>query len=119
MPVYGSNNIISISPTGAGSAAKSVEQIVAEKLKFFLGTNKGEIPNQPDYGANLIIFVGHPLDQGLVDSIDSVIRAELGMWFPYITVDGIEKTVDKAEGRLSFILYYYLNEKIQSVNFYV
>ena len=119
MPVYGSNSLISFDSTGASGTSESVDSIVAEKLKFFLGTNKGEVLNNPDYGANLIIFVGLPLDQGLVDAIDGVIRAELGMWFPYVTVDGIEKTITKEDGSMEFLLYYELNGQIQSVSFYV
>lgn len=118
MPVYGSNSIISFD-SGSGESAPSTEDIVKQKLTFFLSTNKGEVPNNPDYGANLIMFTHLPLNQGLVDSIDAVIKAELGMWFPYVTVEGIDKIVDKDNGKMAFTLYYTLNEKIQTLDFYV
>lgn len=117
MGLRGNTSIITFEPTGMGSQKNTYDEIIKEKLRYFLNVNEGDIPANPSYGADLIHFVHLPYDQSLVESVDSQIRAKLSLFFPMIDVDGLESNYDKDTGVGSFTLFYEVNGNEDSVDF--
>jgi phage baseplate assembly protein W len=105
--IIGGNTLITFDSTGGGSQQAEVAKAVKEKIKFILLTSKGEIPNDPDYGANLIEFCFAPIDDVVESLIETTCRAELAQRLHYVTVlEVVFKKVDP--GILSFTLKYEL-----------
>lgn len=94
--------------SGQSDKVQSPEDIVKEKIKFFLQTNKGDIPNDPTYGADLIQFLYAPLDADLETAIKYTIQAELGQRMPYVIVSEVSFKNYKSDGLLRFTVYYEL-----------
>lgn len=103
----GATSLITFS-SGQSDIVQTPEEIVKEKIKFFLQTNKGDIPNDPDYGADLIQFLYAPLDSNTQTLIKTQIIAELGNRMPYVIVTSVAFTQYLADGILRFTVYYEL-----------
>lgn len=105
----GSNSIISFGDTGVSNQVLTPNEIVKEKLKFLLRTNKGEIPNDLDYGADLIHFTYKPIDDRMKIALEMAVRGAVAQYMSYVLVKKIEVT-SSSQGCLLFKLFYDLAE---------
>jgi len=109
--MIGASSIISFNIAGEGVVQKTSEDIVKEKLRFLLTTNKGEIPNNPGYGADLQHFIHLPMDDSLLVGLENTIRIEVALEMPYVIIKSV--VVDRGittQGILAFTLNYELAE---------
>lgn len=111
----GSLSLITFNNLGAGDSSIDINTIVKEKIKFFLQTNKGEIPANLSYGADLIHFVMRPLDNNLIQQLSMVVRTELAMNMPYVVVEKFENISKPEMGTLFFTLHYSVNNVSDNV----
>lgn len=106
MPI-GADSIISFNYTGAGNQKSSIEEIVKEKIKRLLLTNKGEVPNNLEYGADLQHFIGVPVDESMQLYIQNTIQVEVAATIPYVLIISVDvNTV--SDGYLQIIVNYQL-----------
>lgn len=87
--MLGGNSQITFESSGVGTQSTSPTAIVREKFRFLLKTNKNEVPNDPDYGCDLIHFVHAPMDDSIIEAMSAVIKMEAGKYLPYINVDEV------------------------------
>lgn len=109
MPI-GGNSIISFGSTGSGESATTPEDIVREKLKLLLMTNKGDIVASPEFGCDLIHFVHAPLDGRSKAAMQMTILAEISQNMPYVYVRSIEFPESEILGALEVVINYELAE---------
>jgi phage baseplate assembly protein W len=107
MPI-GGDSIISFGSNGAGSQQNDVIEIVKEKIKFLLNTNKGEIPGDSDYGCDLRHFLFGPIDDSMQAMIEATIKAEMSRYLPYVNVKNIVFDNSQGSGSLLLTLYFEL-----------
>jgi phage baseplate assembly protein W len=102
-------SLIKFAEDGGSVQTNSSTRVVKEKLTFLLLANKGEIPNDLNYGTDLVQFCFRPLDAALRGIIESVIRAEVAINMPYVTIKELAFREDLA-GILAFSVFYELAE---------
>ena len=112
----GSLSLITFNSLGMGDTVLSVNDIVKEKIKFFLQTNKGEIVADLNYGADLIHFAMRPLDSTLIQQLSTAVRTELAINMPYVDVKRLENINKPDQGSLYFTLHYEVNGSDDNVN---
>lgn len=106
MPI-GSDSIISFNYSGAGNQQSTIEEIVKEKIKRLLLTNKGEVPNNLEYGADLQHFIGLPVDEVMQLALEDTIQVEVAMSLPYVLITSVDvNTV--ADGFIQIVVNYQL-----------
>jgi phage baseplate assembly protein W len=112
----GSLSLITFNNLGMGDTTSDINTIVKEKIKFFLQTNKGEIPVDLNYGADLIHFAMRPLDAKLIQQLSTAVRTELALNMPYVVVKKLESISKPDQGSLYFTLHYEVNGSEDNVN---
>jgi hypothetical protein len=115
MPV-GSLSLITFNGYGAGDSSIDLNTIVKEKIKFFLQTNKGEIPANLSYGADLIHFIMRPIDSTLISQLEMAVKTELALNMSYVVVKKFESITKPEIGTLYFTLHYSVNGIDDNVN---
>jgi len=104
--VVGGKTVISFDNNGNSEVAKTPEEVVREKIKLLLHTNKGDYPNNPNYGADLVHFVHLPPSDLVLASIENTIRAEVSSELPYVTILSVERSEVALPGVLNLIVVY-------------
>lgn len=89
------------------------EQIVKEKLKHLLQTNKGEVVNAPDYGADLIHFVHAPLDSVRENMILIAVKMAVAQYMSYVYLTELSGIRKPRQGVLAFKAHYTLADNFQ------
>jgi phage baseplate assembly protein W len=102
----GANSIITFS-NGSSDQQTNAGLIAKEKIKFILTTQKGEIPNDPEYGADLNHFCFMPVDDVVKMLIETTCRAEIARYLSYVTIQKLAFRSTQ-QGVLDFTLYYEL-----------
>lgn len=105
MPI-GGNSIISFT-NGMTNQQITAAGVIKEKLKLLLLTNKGEMPYNLGYGADLVQFLFMPLDDLTKALITAGCKAEVGKEFPYVSIIGLD-FYNREQGVLQFKLKYEL-----------
>lgn len=86
----------------------SPEEVVKGKLIHLLQTNKGEIVNEPNYGADLQHFVHVPLDSIRENMILVAVKMAVGQYMPYIFLTEVSGVRKPSAGLLAFKVQYEL-----------
>jgi len=108
MPL-GAKDIILFNSEGSSDIPKTAEEIVKDKLKFLLETNKGEIVDDLEYGANLIDMVHLPRNEALIQSMLLYIQMAITEYMPYVNIVALDLDSTRTD-HLAFRLAYSLQE---------
>lgn len=106
----GANSMITFDSTGQSDQQTDPAAVVKEKIKFILSVNKGEIPNDPNYGADLQQFCHSNNDDTLAAGIDMVVKAEIGLRMNFVRIRSVEIDQVTESGSVYFTVYYELTD---------
>jgi phage baseplate assembly protein W len=74
-------------------------------LNFFL-TNKGDIYLNPDFGANLRIFIFEQISSNSMDSLKNTVQSLISQYFTNIKVDNLNILQSPDTNEVTIQLYY-------------
>ena len=94
-------------PTG-GIALVSHEQEIREAIRLILGTAYGERPMRPEFGCAIHDFVFASVTGSTAGRIAYEVRRSLERWEPRITLEGVDVTIDPADGSTIYIDVHYV-----------
>ena len=77
-----------------------------------LNTNKGDYPNNPEYGADLVHFVHAAKTERVLNAIESTIRAEVGVELPYISIIKVEFDTTTQQGGIFITVRYQITAEL-------
>lgn len=78
-PLDNSNN-------GYFKQTKTILDQSVHNLRNLLLTIKGERVAQPEFGCDIYNILFEPIDESLVDNLESAIREAINIWLPYIII---------------------------------
>ncbi len=93
----------SFSSGGAEVATVSGEADIHQSLQILLSTRLGERVMQEDYGCDLSDILFEEIDQGLVNSLNSLISDAILYHEPRIKLDNLDVSEDKKQAGLLLI----------------
>lgn len=80
-----------------GSVVTGIEEI-AQSILLILHTPKGTVPYLPEFGCDLLSYMGQPLAEGRI--VESIILA-LERWEPRIAVESIRVTLSEGQAAIA------------------
>ena len=92
---------------GAEIEMASGPEDIHQSLQILLSTQMGERVMHEDYGCDMTNLVFEEIDQGLINSLNSMISNAILLYEPRIKLDGLDISIDDAqEGLLLIALEY-------------